>query len=298
VCDQTLEPSWLKQRFVFDVPSDAAEEYRGYNLRVLVKAKSLIGMDPVLAKLDVPFSCLKEETPIEGWFPLRPSRATVLATNVSGSIRLKLHWIHSVTKFSNHFVSSIEKRYAELKDHSENNQFSNIRMSLGEESSKKMAEESESNLNDRLVVVEDFGNQSPIRSSANETSHILLPSIDLDESRDDVQVPDQMVNSQDELTPLHCFKGKYEYWFRVCEKFSTLHNKLSSTMDRNATFQECNRIFSESFDRECLRNYVHVYTQNGTLTIIPVQITNLPEINHNLHIKISYGKEVSIIWMI
>lgn len=82
-------------------------------MRILVKAKSLIGMDPVLAKLDVPFSCLKEEKPIEGWFPLRPSRATVLAANVSGSIRLKLHWIHSGSKLTNYFLGSME-RYCNL----------------------------------------------------------------------------------------------------------------------------------------------------------------------------------------
>ncbi len=109
VCDQTLQPSWLKQRFVFNVPADAAEEYRGYNLRILVKAKSLIGMDPTLAKLDVPFSCLKDEKPIEGWFPLRPTRGTVLATNVSGSIRLRLHWIQSEPKFLSHWISSLQR---------------------------------------------------------------------------------------------------------------------------------------------------------------------------------------------
>lgn len=104
-----MNPSWVKQKFIFDVPLDAADNYRGYNVRILVKAKSLIGMDSVLAKLDVPFSSLKEEKWIEGWFPLRPSRATVLSGNVSGSIRLRLRWVHSQTKFCEYVEENIKR---------------------------------------------------------------------------------------------------------------------------------------------------------------------------------------------
>jgi hypothetical protein len=107
VFDQSVNPTWVKQRFVFDVPHSASEEYRSFNVRVLVKAKSLVGMDSVLAKLDVPFSCLKDEKSIEGWFPLRPSRATVLTSNVSGSIRLRLRWLHSTQKYCDYYLEKI-----------------------------------------------------------------------------------------------------------------------------------------------------------------------------------------------
>ncbi len=59
VCEQSFEPSWLQQRFVFDIPSEAVKDHRGLNLRIQVKAKSMVGLDAVLAKLDVPFSCLR-----------------------------------------------------------------------------------------------------------------------------------------------------------------------------------------------------------------------------------------------
>ncbi len=159
---------------------------------------------------------------------------------------------------------------------------------------KKTIEKHPSDLNDRLVVVNDaatlFGQHSPIRPSPeNADQSLLSPSIDLNDG--DGIFSDSVAARQ--LKSKHCFEGKYEYWFRVCQKFTELHKLLRATLERNSAFQECSRYFIESFDRECLRNYVHVYTQKGRLHVIPAQITNLPELNHNLHIKVSYGKEVS-----
>lgn len=50
ICDYTLDPIWLEQRFVYDVPELAINEPRRFNVRVIVKARSLVGIDPVLGK--------------------------------------------------------------------------------------------------------------------------------------------------------------------------------------------------------------------------------------------------------
>jgi hypothetical protein len=114
VCDETLEPQWLHQKFVFDVKGDAEGSYRNYNLRVLVKAKSVTGIDSVLAKLDVPFSCLREEKAVEGWFPLRPTRSSMLLYKASGSIKLRLQWVHSSTGFAAYIFEQSRRWAASL----------------------------------------------------------------------------------------------------------------------------------------------------------------------------------------
>ncbi|RYH23331.1 hypothetical protein EON65_18015, partial [archaeon] len=115
VCDQTLEPQWLQQRFAFDVPQAAQSEYRHYSLRILVKAKSLTGVDNVLSILDVPLSCLRDEKEIEGWFPLRPSRSSLLVRPTCGSIKLRVQWVHSPLGLTNFILTQSRKRLRELQ---------------------------------------------------------------------------------------------------------------------------------------------------------------------------------------
>jgi hypothetical protein len=50
ICDYTLDPIWLEQRFVYDVPELAINEPRRFNVRVIIKARSLVGIDPILGK--------------------------------------------------------------------------------------------------------------------------------------------------------------------------------------------------------------------------------------------------------
>eukprot|EP00981_Chlorochromonas_danica_P005996 scaffold1244_cov162-Ochromonas_danica.AAC.32 len=115
VCDQTTDPEWLHQKFVFTVDPESESRYRRYNLRILVKAKSVAGVDNVLAKLDVPFSCLRNEEVVEGWFPLRPSRSSLLLHKASGSIRLRLQWIHSDSGFTSYVLQQTERRLKAVK---------------------------------------------------------------------------------------------------------------------------------------------------------------------------------------
>lgn len=110
MCDSTLDPNWLEQRFVFDVPEKAVLEQRKYNVKVLVKARSIVGLDTTLGQTDIEFSCLKEERPLEGWFPLRSVRASsVLSLKVSGSIKLRLQWVHSPVGFAHYICTALEE---------------------------------------------------------------------------------------------------------------------------------------------------------------------------------------------
>ena len=110
VCDQTLDPKWLNQKFLFDINPRAHEDIRKYSVKILVKSKSLAGVDQILAKADIPFTCLKGEQFIEGWFPLRPPSNNVIMTHkTSGSIKLKLQWIHSEYGFANYILDQTNR---------------------------------------------------------------------------------------------------------------------------------------------------------------------------------------------
>ncbi len=104
-----MDPTWIGQRFVLNVPQKAAAESRGFSLRVIVKCKSSIALDASLGKADIQFSCLREENVLEGWFPLRPARANhVYAMNISGSIKLRLQWVHSDVGYANYLIREIQ----------------------------------------------------------------------------------------------------------------------------------------------------------------------------------------------
>lgn len=109
VCDQTMDPAWIDQRFVLNVPEKAAVETRGSTLRVVIKSSSIVGLDSALGQADIQFSCLKEEGVLEGWFPLRPVRTnTMYSYNISGSVRLRLQWVHSDLGFANYLLREIQ----------------------------------------------------------------------------------------------------------------------------------------------------------------------------------------------
>lgn len=110
VCDQTFEPKWLHQRFVFDIERNAIEDVRNYSIRILVKAKSLAGVDSILSKVDIPLTCLKSEEEVEGWFSLRQNaNSSVLGLRTSGSIKLRLQWIYSEYGFSGYVLEQCNR---------------------------------------------------------------------------------------------------------------------------------------------------------------------------------------------
>lgn len=113
MCEETLEPRWLDQRFVLNVPPHVVKDTRGVSVRVTVATKSVVHIPKVLGKTDINLSCLKNEEPVIGWFPLRPAAASTRPTTqtfgVIGSIKLKLLWIHSNTKLCAYNVEAAKQ---------------------------------------------------------------------------------------------------------------------------------------------------------------------------------------------
>eukprot|EP01035_Chromulina_nebulosa_P017521 gene17521-23082_t len=119
VCYQTLDPLWLGQRFIFDIPKIASEEARGFSLRVVIKSKTVIQLNRFLGQTDIHFAGLKNESQVEGWFPLQPEKssfkASVTTGLITGSVKLKLQWIHSNIGLTKYTLSTIDSRLNELK---------------------------------------------------------------------------------------------------------------------------------------------------------------------------------------
>ncbi len=66
MCEQTLEPAWVGQRFLLELPSRAAQDTRGVTLRVSVATRSVVKMSKLLGKADIHLTCLKAEEPVIG----------------------------------------------------------------------------------------------------------------------------------------------------------------------------------------------------------------------------------------
>lgn len=100
VCDDTLEPAWIGQRFLLRVPASGAQNFRGLKVRVEVMSQSVVDiLNRSLGKTDIHLSCLKKQLPVCGWFPLRPPRgshrSSLGGVDITGSIKLRLQWIFS-----------------------------------------------------------------------------------------------------------------------------------------------------------------------------------------------------------
>ena len=112
--DQFVDPFWLDQRFLFDVPVRPSEDsIRGYYVRVKIKSHSTIGTDSFLGQADIQFSSLVEENELNGWFPLKPKtfsiRASPESLKVSGSIKLSVQWVHSTDGLRKHFQTALRR---------------------------------------------------------------------------------------------------------------------------------------------------------------------------------------------
>lgn len=116
ICEQSLNPIWVDQRFIFEIPPRVANEARGFTLRVVVKSRSITGFDQFLGRTDIQFNCLKEEKVLSGWFALRPASTSLASTmkykyqafDVTGSIKLNLQWIHTDIGLTAYMLKAIE----------------------------------------------------------------------------------------------------------------------------------------------------------------------------------------------
>ncbi|CAM9173475.1 unnamed protein product, partial [Phaeothamnion confervicola] len=113
-CEKTLSPTWCGQRFVFRVPPEAAAgSKRGFTLRVLVLSREFFRPNDFLGQADVPLSLLQDQREQVGWFNLnrRSSRFMHLATGdkVSGSLQLRVRWVHSASMLLEHRCDALER---------------------------------------------------------------------------------------------------------------------------------------------------------------------------------------------
>ena len=121
ICEKNMNPNWIGQNFIFDVPENAVREKREYKVRVTMRAVSSDSLvqpfDRILGHAEIHFSSLMNEEPVYGWFPLRPHKASI--TNVEnfqtcGSIKLRLRWIHSKTGLARYIAGRLQARLHEL----------------------------------------------------------------------------------------------------------------------------------------------------------------------------------------
>jgi hypothetical protein len=118
--DESLNPKWLDQVFIFDVPVKPEQSIRGYCVRVKVKSKSYVGPDDFLGQADIQFSSLESENELRGWFPLQPQKSSIKSSvqslEVSGSIKLRVQWIHSPNALTKHIRKATNRRIDYLSD--------------------------------------------------------------------------------------------------------------------------------------------------------------------------------------
>jgi hypothetical protein len=113
VNDKMIDPFWLDQVFLFKVPVTPDQPIRGYNIRVRVRGKSVVGFDDFLGEADVQFSSLIEEQEIMGWFSLKPKTSSISSSpesvEVSGSIKLRAQWIHSSSSLLKYLLNAVDR---------------------------------------------------------------------------------------------------------------------------------------------------------------------------------------------
>lgn len=113
VNDKMIDPFWLDQVFLFKVPVTPDQPIRGYNIRVRVRGKSVIGFDDFLGEADVQFSSLIDEQEITGWFSLKPKASSISSSpesvEVSGSIKVRAQWIHSSSSLLKYLLNAVER---------------------------------------------------------------------------------------------------------------------------------------------------------------------------------------------
>ncbi len=118
-CEKTLNPKWIGQKFVFDVPQEAAHSKRGFRLRILILSRNPFKLNDFVGQADIPLSVLQDEQERHGWFPLtrRSSRFVHLGAvdQISGSIRLRVQWLQSTSSFLEYRIQELKGLLSSIK---------------------------------------------------------------------------------------------------------------------------------------------------------------------------------------
>ena len=120
VNDQTFQPTWIDQIFLFDIPVNPSESIRGYNIQATMKSRSLIGRDSFLGEADIPLTSLVTEKELCGWFALKPKKYSLQSSPdislICGSLKLRIQWIHSIESLIPYLID-LSQRFFFIKDY-------------------------------------------------------------------------------------------------------------------------------------------------------------------------------------
>jgi hypothetical protein len=118
---KSVNPKWLSQVFVFDLPSDSVDTTCGYSFQVNIRNFRAYGSHPVVGKARIQLHSIRNQEPLVGWFPLagRVGRRE-LENHAShwgrGSLKLRVQWIHSAPALIHYFSHLSEQRLRDIQD--------------------------------------------------------------------------------------------------------------------------------------------------------------------------------------
>jgi len=120
MCEKNMNPSFIGQKFLFDVPAEAFDKKREFKVCVRVMCDSVVrAMDKVLGQADIQFTSLVKEEELFGWFPLRSSKKNITnvdgGMDIAGSIKLRVQWVHSSKGLSKSTLNRVNHRLSEVE---------------------------------------------------------------------------------------------------------------------------------------------------------------------------------------
>ena len=120
----SLNPKWRDQAFVFDVPEDAVRVTRGHCIQVKVRNFRAVGQHPLLGQAAVHFASLRNQQELVGWYPLSlkaggKSDVAITADQAlsdlsRGSIKLRVHWVYTLPAMLDYWMLTSERRLQSL----------------------------------------------------------------------------------------------------------------------------------------------------------------------------------------
>ncbi|CAB9515429.1 Putative vacuolar protein sorting-associated protein [Seminavis robusta] len=118
---KSLSPKWTDQIFVFDVPAEAVSVTRGHSIHVRVRNFRFVGAHKMLGQATVHLHSVRDQQELVGWYPLAGrTGSTELDNPLSnwgrGSVKLRIHWVHSTPALLDYLIMFTGKRLQQLED--------------------------------------------------------------------------------------------------------------------------------------------------------------------------------------
>jgi hypothetical protein len=304
VCEENMNPTWVGQRFLFDVDENAVDLKREFRVRVTVFASSEVRLqDKIIGHADMQFTMLKKEELVEGWFPLRPNKPKITDVEnyeTCGSVYLKIQWIHSLFGLLSYTRDLTLERIHLLEECAAKSEKEFDRICTQDHFTKHKNE-----IDEKMWEVEDHALFDPMLSQRS----IVARSNDNNNNRRDPMDALKMVRVSSAQN-MHLEGGDGNRGstksMTTAENLITLSTgrdlpKFTTYYDRGSlphfhTFQRDpikileSTSFSDELDRECYRSYKHVRTQAGELLMTAIRAYHIPERKFSsVFVKVTYG---------